>query len=57
VTVNELANLVREMRATQVAYFKDRSPVVLRDSKRLERLVDQAIETVLGTEKQKGLGL
>jgi hypothetical protein len=57
VTVNELAELVRDMRSGQMAYFKERTVEALRESKRIEKLVDQAVETVLGTEKQKGLGL
>lgn len=42
-TGREFVELVRDMRAKQVEYFKTRSSDVLRESKQLERRVDAAI--------------
>jgi hypothetical protein len=43
-SLEEFTQLVKDMRAAQKAYFKARTPAALEESKRLERLVDQAIE-------------
>lgn len=52
------ATLVAEMRRTQTEYFKTRSPVTLRESKMLEKVVDRTLEIINGvTEAQGGLGL
>ena len=43
-TYEEFRKLVAEMRLAQRTYFKERSPQWLNESKRMERLVDKAIE-------------
>lgn len=40
----EFIDLVRRMRAKQKEYFKTRDTTILRESKDLERHVDQAVE-------------
>ena len=50
--------LVAQMRTNQKAYFKTRSYEALRESKRLEKLVDNAIEEMNATKNpQLELGL
>jgi hypothetical protein len=46
-TVEQLAELVRDMRRAQRAYFKDRTQGALEDSKRLEKAVDAAVREAL----------
>lgn len=40
----DFIDLVRRMRAKQVEYFKTRDTTILRESKDLERRVDEAIK-------------
>ncbi len=40
----DFLDLVRRMRAKQVEYFKTRDTTILRESKDLERRVDEAIK-------------
>lgn len=50
--------LVAQMRTNQKAYFKTRSYEVLNESKRLEKLVDNAIEEMTAPKNpQQELGL
>lgn len=42
--MKDFMTLVEEMRSMQKKYFKSRSTFYLQESKRLEKLVDQAIE-------------
>ena len=46
-TVEELAELVKRMRAFQDAYFKHRNQADLRKAKELERQVDAACNRLL----------
>ena len=52
---NELATLVRAMRASQRRYFRHRTHDDLEESKRLEREVDRAVEAVLSAPVQASL--
>lgn len=57
---NSLAMLVRDMRAAQKTYFRERTGNALAEAKRLERQVDMAIKAILEPEtedKQEELGL
>lgn len=47
ISLRELAELVRAVRAAQRHYFRVRSPEALEESKRLERRLDGAVEEVL----------
>lgn len=50
--------LVAQMRTNQKAYFKTRSYEALNESKRLEKLVDKAIEEMTAPKNpQQELGL
>jgi hypothetical protein len=46
-TIVELADLVREMREMQAAYFRHRDRESLAESKKLEKGVDEAIGQIL----------
>jgi len=46
-SLTELAKLTNAMRAAQVRYFRERTPVALEESKRLEREVDRAVADIL----------
>lgn len=46
-SIDDLAQLVRDMRQAQCTYFRDRSPQALSRSKELERRVDRAVSEVL----------
>lgn len=52
-TDNELLYFVKEMRKAQRNYFKTRTGAWLEESKKLERIVDRAIEQ----REQPALGL
>ena len=49
-TFGDFARLVKQMRTAQKQYFKSRSKDVLIESKRLETLVDNSVEKILGEE-------
>ena len=53
----QFIELVAEMRANQKLYFKTRDYKFLNESKRLEKLVDQAIEDYKNPNQQNELGL
>lgn len=44
IITGDFLDLVRRMRAKQVEYFKTRDTTILRESKDLERRVDEAIK-------------
>lgn len=46
-TVIQLAQLVKEMRVAQKAYFKAHTQSALTQAKALERRVDQAVDGIL----------
>jgi hypothetical protein len=48
----ELAKLVFQMRSAQKSYFKNRTQGDLNESKRLERLVDEAVKAILNEDPQ-----
>ena len=45
--VDELAELVRQMRDAQKKYFKEREPLALSMARELERRVDKAVTDTL----------
>lgn len=45
--IEEFAKLVKEMRDNQKMYFKTRDSRVLSESKRLEKEVDKALDSIL----------
>lgn len=46
-SARELAELVARMRTEQKCYFKTRSEASLHESNRLEKLVDNAVDSIL----------
>ena len=49
-TAQELARVVRDMRAAQGRYFRYRRPDDLERSKALEKQVDRAVEQILNPQ-------
>jgi hypothetical protein len=49
----EYADLVERMRKAQIQYFKTRATYELNLSKKLEKEVDEATESILGPERIK----
>lgn len=49
----EFFDLVDNMRSTQKEYFRTKSPYVLEESKRLERLVDNEIKRAKDEVKKR----
>ena len=47
ISIEDFANLVKQMRAFQKQYFKTRDKDVLIESKRLENLVDKSVVEIL----------
>ena len=48
----ELATLVKQMRESQKAYFRERSPQWLSTAKELERRVDKMLADILDDQQQ-----
>lgn len=46
-TIEELARLVKSMRDTQKAYFRERTPTKLRESKDAEWRIDATVKEIL----------
>jgi hypothetical protein len=57
--IKEFAQFVKNMRDAQKAYFRDRKPSDLQNSKMYEKAVDQSIDTILkeGPDNQTSLEL
>jgi hypothetical protein len=51
--IKEYAELVERMRKAQNQYFKTRSSIDLNLSKKLEKEVDEATESILGPDRIK----
>jgi hypothetical protein len=51
--INEYAALVERMRRAQQEYFRTRAIIALNISKKLEREVDEATESILGPDRIK----
>ena len=51
ITVNQLASIVRKMRAQQTEYFRWKSKRDLLKCKKLEYQIDQLLKTIPTTEK------
>lgn len=54
-TLQEFAELVREMRKWQILYFRSRYPGDLEKAKHLERQVDREAAEILCPTRQRGL--
>ena len=50
--LDELAELVRQMRDAQSNYFRERSPQWLSTARELERRVDRAVVDILDSQKK-----
>ena len=50
--ITKFHHLVREMRAAQIAYFRDRTQSALVQAKALEAKVDQALATMQSHDEQ-----
>ncbi len=51
-TLEDLAKLVKRMRAVQKRYFRERSAQLLNMSKQLEKAVDAAVKEVLDDQEE-----
>lgn len=51
--IKEYAELVERMRKAQNQYFKTRSSIDINISKKLEKEVDEATESILGPDRIK----
>ena len=51
-TAAELAQVVKQMRAAQKTWFKDKDQNALQEAKRLEKVVDRCCEIILSEQKE-----
>jgi len=50
--MNEFVDLVARMRVQQRSYFRERDSAALRESKKLEKEVDRAVEEMRSSDTQ-----